>query len=513
MPAIRQSLRKSGARSGTMHALIAIGAVVTIGISLIGWMSLSEIARRDRAQAEMAARNLITSLGSDISRNIELFDLSLQAVAEGLQNPEVQGVSAELRQLVLFDRSTTAKNIGSLLVLDPDGNVVVESRSLTPRDTNYARRPYFQFHREHPKAGLHISAPYATKRGEYVLAISRRIDAEDGVFGGVVVGMLKLSYFHDLFRHVTVGDGDALMLMNTDGIALMRSPFNASLVGVDISQTTVTQAMLSEPAGVFEAQAGIDGIQRFYVHQTVPGLPLKISYGTAINRIYAGWRQEAWRIGALVASLCCINLALLIGLTRSLRRRDEAEEQLQRLATTDALTGLYNRRHFDQTIAREWNRARRVSVPVSVLMIDADHFKAFNDTFGHQMGDDVLAALGDCIASVTQRSSDCSARYGGEEFAVILPGVGADETLCVAEAIRSKIGALRELQQGRPDRLPTVSIGAATLVPQAGLTPRDLIKAADAALYAAKEAGRDRVMVAAIPRDLPREKPVEKLAA
>ncbi|MGD9767891.1 MAG: cache domain-containing protein, partial [Pseudolabrys sp.] len=229
MPAIRQSLRKSGARSGTMHALIAIGAVVTIGISLIGWMSLSEIARRDRAQAEMAARNLITSLGSDISRNIELFDLSLQAVAEGLQNPEVQGVSAELRQLVLFDRSTTAKNIGSLLVLDPDGNVVVESRSLTPRDTNYARRPYFQFHREHPKAGLHISAPYATKRGEYVLAISRRIDAEDGVFGGVVVGMLKLSYFHDLFRHVTVGDGDALMLMNTDGIALMRSPFNASL--------------------------------------------------------------------------------------------------------------------------------------------------------------------------------------------------------------------------------------------------------------------------------------------
>jgi diguanylate cyclase (GGDEF)-like protein len=509
MTAIRQSSLRSKATSGTMRALIIFGMVVTMGISAIGWVSLSEIARRDRAQAELAARNLVSSLGNDIARNIELFDLSLQAVVEGLRNPQVMSLSPELRQLILFDRSTTAKNIGSLLVLDRDGKVLIESRSTSPRDTNYAARPYFQFHREHPKAGLHISAPYATKRGEYVLAISRRVDAEDGSFAGVVTGMLKLSYFHDLFRHVTVGEGDALTVLNTDGIALMREPFAMNIIGRDISQSAVTQAILSEPAGVFEARAGIDGVQRLYVHQAVLGVPLTISYGTAMNRIYAGWRQEAWRIGALVASLCCINLALLIGLIRSLRRRDEAEEQLQRLATTDALTGLYNRRHFDQIIAREWNRARRISAPVSVLMIDADHFKAYNDTFGHQMGDDVLAALGDCIASATQRSSDCSARYGGEEFAVILPGVGADEALCVAEAIRGKIGALRELQQGRPDRLPTVSIGTATLVPQAGLTPRDLVKAADAALYAAKEAGRDRVMVA----NLPRGPLAEKLAA
>lgn len=509
MTAIRQSLLRSKATSGAMRGLVMLGMVVTIGISVIGWVSLSEIARRDRAQAELAARNLVSSLGNDIARNIELFDLSLQAVVEGLRNSQVMSVSPELRQLILFDRSTTAKNIGSLLVLDRDGKVLIESRSTSPRDTNYASRPYFQFHREHPGGGLHISAPYMTKRGEYVLAISRRVDAEDGSFAGVVAGMLKLSYFHDLFRHVTVGDGDALTVFNTDGVALMREPFVMNIVGRDISESVVTQAMLSEPDGVLEAQAGIDGVSRFYVHQSVPGLPLKISYGTALNRIYAGWRQEAWRIGALVVSLCCINIALLIGLMRSLSRRDEAEAQLHRLATTDALTGLYNRRHFDQTIAREWNRARRVSAPVSVLMIDADHFKAFNDTFGHQMGDDVLAALGDCIASVTQRTSDCSARYGGEEFAVILPGIGADETLCVAQAIRCKIGALRELQQGRLDRLPTVSIGAATLVPQAGLSPRDLVKAADAALYAAKEAGRDCVMVAA----LPREPAAEKLAA
>lgn len=299
---------------------------------------------------------------------------------------------------------------------------------------------------------------------------------------------------------MTVGEGDALTLFNTDGIAVMREPFMMTIVGRDISSSPVTQLMLSQPSGVFEAQAGIDGVQRLYVHQTLPGLPLGISYGTAVSRIYAGWRQEAWRIGALVVSLCCINIALMVGLMRSLSRRDKAEAQLQRLATTDALTGLYNRRHFDQTIAREWNRARRVPAPVSVLMIDADHFKAFNDTFGHQVGDDALAALGDCIASVTQRSSDCSARYGGEEFAVILPGVEADEALSVAEAIRSKVAALRDLQQERPDRPPTVSIGAATLTPQPGLTPRDLVKAADAALYAAKAAGRDCIMVAASPR-------------
>jgi diguanylate cyclase (GGDEF)-like protein len=140
----------------------------------------------------------------------------------------------------------------------------------------------------------------------------------------------------------------------------------------------------------------------------------------------------------------------------------------------------------------EWRRALRNQTPVALLMIDADHFKAYNDNFGHQAGDIALKAIAHCIASSARRASDIGARYGGEEFAVLLPDTSAAEAVQLAEQIRKSVIILRDDQQGRPDSTPTVSIGAASMIPRQGLQPRDLIKAADTALYAAKSNGRNR---------------------
>ena len=126
-------------------------------------------------------------------------------------------------------------------------------------------------------------------------------------------------------------------------------------------------------------------------------------------------------------------------LAREIGRRAEAEEKLEELATTDALTGLKNRRKFDIEIDLEWRRAARNKTPVAVLMIDADHFKAYNDTYGHQAGDQVLVGIAICISDAVRRAGDCPARYGGEEFAVLLPGLSAMEAFTVAETIRLKV--------------------------------------------------------------------------
>ena len=124
-------------------------------------------------------------------------------------------------------------------------------------------------------------------------------------------------------------------------------------------------------------------------------------------------------------------------------------------------------------------------------MIDADQFKDFNDQFGHQAGDDALKALAECILAGAQRGGDLCARFGGEEFAVLLPGTDVDAAMVVAESIRLKVSSLRLQQLGRPDSTPTISIGVAAMVPRTGLETRDLVRAADKALYQAKASGRN----------------------
>lgn len=165
------------------------------------------------------------------------------------------------------------------------------------------------------------------------------------------------------------------------------------------------------------------------------------------------------------------------------------QAELERLSTTDSLTGLVNRRHLISTLAEEAQRARRYNRGFAVLMVDVDHFKAYNDTFGHPAGDEVLRQVAAILKECT-RANDCAARYGGEEFLVMLSETPIDGALQVAERIRSRMS-----QQGFDGKKVTLSIGLARFLID-GDTPDTVISAADAALYEAKRAGRNRVIVA-----------------
>jgi diguanylate cyclase (GGDEF)-like protein len=211
-----------------------------------------------------------------------------------------------------------------------------------------------------------------------------------------------------------------------------------------------------------------------------------------LDSILRLWRTEATRIGAVMMALICFVLGVTLFLAREIGRRAQAEDKLEELATTDALTGLRNRRKFDTVIDDEWRRATRQNLPLALLMIDADHFKAYNDSFGHQAGDQMLVGIAICISDSVRRAGDCAARYGGEEFAVLLPGLSPAESLVVAETIRQKV-------QQWSDQT-TVSVGVASLTPIVTMEWSKLLEAADKALYAAKANGRNRSVLASTPQ-------------
>jgi diguanylate cyclase (GGDEF)-like protein len=192
-------------------------------------------------------------------------------------------------------------------------------------------------------------------------------------------------------------------------------------------------------------------------------------------------------------------LIAVIETLRDMTDQKVAQTALERLATLDGLTGIANRRCFDDRLQHEWSRASRAKAPLSLIMADVDYFKRYNDAYGHQRGDDCLKTVSSVLQRLASRTSDLAARYGGEEFAVILPSTHLEGAREVAERIRAEVEAAA-LPHARSDVASwvTLSLGVATLFPGADGQPASLVSQADQSLYLAKEAGRNRVVATAV---------------
>lgn len=196
------------------------------------------------------------------------------------------------------------------------------------------------------------------------------------------------------------------------------------------------------------------------------------------------------------------SLTAVVETLRDVTAQREAQDALEALAARDGLTGLANRRSFDAALATESRRCSRAGTPMSLLMVDVDHFKGFNDSYGHLGGDECLKLVARTIAAAVRRAGDVVARYGGEEFAVVLPGTGLDGAASIAERIRDAVEGLRvEHRSSAVGPHVTVSIGGATAPP--GADPDALLAMADQALYRSKRGGRNRASLAAAPLRAP----------
>jgi diguanylate cyclase (GGDEF)-like protein len=473
--------------------LLIVSSVVTVfGFTAICASVLIDMRRGEEALARQTLENLASSIDADISRNVELYDLSLRSVASNMVTPEINAVSKPIRQLILFDHAASAMHFGAIQVFDAEGRLTIDASTLDPAPENRGDEEYFQVHRDRPDAGLFVSRPML-HHGAYAIVLSRRITGADGRFLGVVAGSIRFTYFHDLFGRLHLDPQDLITVLRRDGTVIMRTPFDLDRIGKNVANIAGVRQALSEPSGWFSGPGVIDHVPRLFVWRDGTR-PLVVLVGKPWCGILSLWRTEATRIGAIMTALILFMLGVTLFLAREISRRAEAEEKLEELASTDALTGLKNRRKFDAAIDSEWRRAARLKMPLALLMIDADHFKAYNDTFGHQAGDQVLIGVAICISDSVRRAGDCAARYGGEEFAVLLPGLSSAEAMGVAETIR-----LRVQQWSGDPTVTTVSIGVASLTPVPTMQWFDLIRAADRALYTAKAGGRNRSVQASIP--------------
>lgn len=290
------------------------------------------------------------------------------------------------------------------------------------------------------------------------------------------------------FRLLAEESSDIVMRIGTDERILYVSPSSSRILGWTPDQLIGTPAL-----------AGVDADDLPRVKQTVAALKRgEIEEARLIYRTRHRGKDDIWIETAMRATRKPDTGEIdgVVAISRDMTEHKDLEEKLAALATSDGLTGLANRRHFDDRLLEEWARAKRDGTPLSLLLIDVDQFKKFNDQYGHQAGDGCLRSLAKTLASEARRPADLAARYGGEEFVLLLPNTDADGCAQVGERIRTTVFELGMLHASNPpSRRVTVSLGGAVNFPGTGGSTEALIEAADRALYAAKDSGRDRLVM------------------
>lgn len=486
-------------KTGRPEIMVILGSSLTV-IAILGIVAFLLI--REHTNARQAATRSATTIAqlidADVLRTVELYDLTLQGLIAAAQRDDLKQVSPQIRHLVLFDRSTTARFKGDILLLDKHGEVLADSSLIEPKPGNFADRDYFLAHAVNRDTGMFISRPFEPRcdcedSDEWRISFSRRISSPTGEFLGVAVASMRLAYFDQLFNSLDIGTDSTLNIINNDGILLAQKPFlEHNSIGKSFASRPNVVRILRDGSGSFSSVSSVDQKRRLYTFSRVGNLPLTVIVALSSDEVFATWKRTAMVISGATGVLCVGLLWLTLLLCRELRLRHHAERELEQLAATDALTGVANRRTLDQALRHEWFRAQRSGKPLSVLMIDADHFKAFNDRHGHQGGDEALRAVAKVICANVRRPGDLVARYGGEEFSVILPETDSAGAQLIAEHIRAAVEQL-PLMEGAESPI-TVSIGISTWTSATEISLEQLLFAADKALYQAKEGGRNRVI-------------------
>ncbi len=515
----------------------------TLFLGLIGLVMLALIASyvyvihaaRERqieaVQQEVLTRARLVALAHDQwldeSRNV------LAAVAAALEQlPQAPRGCSELLRHVLSD----SHGLDTLLVAQPDGNVVCSPQPLA-KPINLADSSYF---RQALASGNFVVGDSSVGHVSHrrVLPTALPVHAADGRVRYVVVAERELNWIASTLRRQRFSDATITTLVDGDGIILARMPDDGQLLEQQLPLREVLHRVLTESSGVVEAR-GLDGRLRYFGFTTLGSRPNNINvivsvpesevlgpvrrfmisnaiqFGVAAGLIFVilWFGLGRWVVAPLARLLQLMrrvgegDLSLRVGrlggsaeltvigenFDRMLDTLEGANERLKHLSDMDGLLGIPNRRVFDENIEKEWRRAAREGSQLSLLMLDIDFFKNYNDTYGHLAGDRALKRVAVAIGAVLKRPGDMVARYGGEEFVVLLPQtdeMGADD---IARAIQDELSQLEiEHKASRISNRLTVSIGMATAWPLQEGGQEALIRAADQALYAAKHAGRNR---------------------
>jgi len=366
---------------------------------------------------------------------------------------------------------------------------------------------------------------------------------DGGTTSGVVLASVNLRWIGDLAAKTAQRSGTSVLLIDSSGTLIAAADDLRGLVGKNFAAEPLARRMLAADEGTATLK-GFDGVRRIYAYVRVPWTGARLAVGLDEAVVHSGIDHQitvaylqlalfgtlvllaAWfggeqlivrPIRALARTAARFGrgdlrvrasdepwmaefgplAAALDDMARKLAGREEelriANQHLEELASLDGLTGLANRRGFDRKLEEEWQRAAQQDEPLALMMIDIDHFKLFNDRYGHVRGDACLRAVGETLSLVTLDDAVLVARYGGEEFALLLPGLDVERVTVLADEARRAIEDLLITHAESSRGHVTISIGVDSMVPRQDQPAADLVEAADRALYAAKRRGRNAV--------------------
>jgi diguanylate cyclase (GGDEF)-like protein len=467
-------------------------------------------------EGELAGRNLSQAVAQYTTGALRESDAVLVGLVDRLQSDGISPDSLRRIQSLLLRYTAGMPLLQRLTIIDSRGRWLTTSQTLAITPVDVSDRDYFKHHRDSAETDAYLGPPIRSKSSNrWILTLTRRFNRPDDSFGGVVVASIDYDYFNRFFERFDIGEHGVLVLAAADGTILDRRPYRDDLIGSKLARDEMPDISITD-SGLTTRVSPVDGVERQLIFQSLERYPLFVAVSLSTSELLAGWKTDtilqAAFIALFVATLAIVGLRLVAqgarrAVTETDLRRSQADleamnRRLEVVAREDALTALASRRELDRVLAIECVRAHRAHAPIGLVMLDVDHFKGYNDRYGHATGDECLRDIGRAIASCVGRGSDLAARYGGEEFAVVLPGVDAPGAAAVAEKIWQAVRDLHLAHEGSPKGIVTISAGVASLIAEgAPIAPDELIRRADAALYKAKRAGRDAVRLDRSPRD------------
>lgn len=486
-------------RLARLYTTLSILAILTMEAWQV-WLDYQQEFHR----AEVSATNVTGAAAEHARDAIRQADALLYDLIEQVEHHGFDQLDKGRMHRLMKRQRQFLPQLHELFLYDKDGNCMVSDREVGGLPMNNADREYFRYHRDDPDNRVHIGQVIRSRfTGDLVIPISRRIDDRNGRFAGVALATLEVAYFNRFYETFDLGERGIIMLALQNGTILVRHPFDPNATGRSLARTRIVRDLLPQaPTGVTVARSSLDHVERLFSYRQLQDYPLLVETGIATRSIAAPWLNQVAR-SCLVVVMVIAGLVLFAAtLVRQMEQGALAEEELrlahetlEQLALEDALTGLGNRRRLDAVLPIETSRARRLGTPLGIVMLDIDHFKRYNDHYGHLAGDQCIRAVAQVLAGFARRPGDLAARYGGEEMTLLLPNAEPEDTYRIAEQIRQAVRALAIPHSGSDHGLVTVSLGyhVYTPLPMDSTSEAQLLRAADEALYQAKDAGRDRV--------------------
>ena len=499
------SLNRSLPRSIALAGMLLTAAVVGLNV----W-TLHESWHDTINQAQQMAVNLSLSQARQADDTLLQTELSLREVQHQLQAQILTGVNGAALSQTMQELQSRLPQLHGLFYYDVKGKWIATSEEVVPKGINNSDREYFHFHRINPRDSVHIGPVIRSRStGELVIPVSLRVDDPAGGFNGVLLATIRVDYFRRYYSYYEMGPRDVLVLMLPDSTVLYARPMPDSYIGKNLSSSHLFQAMLAkQDKGGGQWRAALDGQARVFGFARSERYSLVVAAGYDKQSLFINWLkgqvENVLLDLALLLGIMLMGAYILSQARRSVRYQQEltrlrdeltsANLSLENLAHADGLTGLANRRQFDLFLQQSLLDAAEKGLPVSLILIDIDYFKRYNDTYGHVAGDACLRAVASALKGLSLRSTDQVARYGGEEFAIILPGATAQDALTIADTAVKAVSAHNIPHNSSSiAACVTLSAGCATFMPESDRPEAQaLIEKADEALYLAKHGGRNQ---------------------